>query len=115
MQDDPFHCPDRGQSPTKTGEPDEFSVSRHWLNHPVTNTDGTRLLFLHRWRPAADSKYAHKYKGVAGFGTRLLTTNLDGSDVHVLDPCGKTSHFAWKDPQTLTAWAWQPSEGQPFL
>lgn len=100
--------------PSENIDPEEFRTSRHWLNHPVTNPDGSRLLFLHRWVTAADGKYAGKYKSVGGFGTRLLTANLDGTDLFVLDPHGKTSHFAWKNPQTLTAWAWQPSQGSHF-
>ena len=32
----------------------------------------------------------------------------------MLDPCGKTSHFVWKDAHTVTAWAWHPSAGNRF-
>jgi hypothetical protein len=100
--------------PYENGEPDEFQVSNHWFNHLLYNTDGTRLLFLHRWRPAAGSKYAGKYGKEGGFGTRMFTANADGSDLYVLDPYGKTSHFVWKDPHTVTAWAWHPSDGSRF-
>jgi hypothetical protein len=100
--------------PYENGEPGEFKVSRHWFNHLLYNTDGTRLLFLHRWRPAADSKYADKYKSVGGFGTRMFTACPDGSGLYVLDPYGKTSHFVWKDPHTVTAWAWHPTDGSRF-
>lgn len=100
--------------PYENGEPEEFAVSRHWFNHLLFNTDGTRFLFLHRWRPAKDSKYAHKYDDVGGFGTRMFTANLDGSGLYVLDPYGKTSHFVWRDPATVTAWAWNPAGGFRF-
>ena len=31
-----------------------------------------------------------------------FTANLDGSALYVLDPHGKTSHFVWRDPATVT-------------
>ena len=92
----------------------EFAASSHWFNHLLYNTDGSRILFLHRWRPAAGSPYAGKYAGVGGFGTRMFTANPDGSDLYVLDPHGKTSHFVWRDPRTVTAWAWHPSDVARF-
>lgn len=100
--------------PYANGEPDEFAQASHWFHHLLFNTDGTRFLFLHRWRPAAGSKYADKYKDVGGWGTRMFTANLDGSDLYVLDPHGRTSHFVWRDPHTVTAWAWHPSAGDRF-
>jgi hypothetical protein len=96
------------------GEPAEFEASSHWFNHLLFNTDASRVLFLHRWRPRAGTPYAEKYKGVGGFGTRMFTANPDGSDLYVLDPHGKTSHFVWKDPRTVTAWAWNPADGSRF-
>ncbi|MCP5522233.1 MAG: hypothetical protein H7A46_11875 [Verrucomicrobiales bacterium] len=90
--------------------PTEFDGVKHWFNHLLWNTDGTRFLFLHRWRPADGSKY----RGVGGFGTRMFTCNPDGSDLFILDPNGQTSHFIWRDPDTVTAWAWHPSHGSKF-
>lgn len=63
-----------------------------------------------RFHPADGSKY----RGVGGFGTRMFTCNPDGSDRFILDPNGKTSHFIWRDPDTVTAWAWHPSHGSRF-
>jgi hypothetical protein len=44
----------------------------------------------------------------------MFTAAVDGSDLYVLDPNGKTSHFVWRDPKTVTAWAWHPSQGMKF-
>ncbi len=96
--------------PLENGSADEFARSKHWFNHLLFNTDGTRFLFLHRWRPTDSAAY----KAVGGFGTRMFTANLDGSDRYILDPNGKTSHFIWRDPKTVTAWAWHPSHGAKF-
>ena len=105
---------DAAAIPYEQGEPGEFAASSHWFNHLLFNTDGTRLLFLHRWRPRPGTPFADKYKTVGGFGTRMFTANPDGTGLYVLDPHGKTSHFVWKDPKTVTAWAWHPSDGSRF-
>lgn len=75
----------------------------HWFNHLLISPDGSRFAFLHRWR-----------KEGPGFSTRLLTANPEGKGLCVLDPHGKTSHFIWRDPQHILAWAWHPSRGEKF-
>jgi hypothetical protein len=80
--------------------------AKHWFNHLLYNTDGSRFLFLHRWRGAAEP--------MAHFSTRMFTANPDGTDRYILDPHGKTSHFVWRDPDHVTAWSWHPSDGKRF-
>ncbi len=78
--------------------------SKHWFNHLLFNTDGTRFFFLHRWRnPGKD-----------GFFTRAFTCDRDGKNWFCLDPHGRTSHFIWRDPRHVMAWAWHPSHGEKF-
>jgi hypothetical protein len=72
----------------------DMADAKHWFNHLLFNTDGTRFIFLHRWRP----------KGISSFRTRMFTANADGSDAYVLDPSGETSHFIWRDPRHVCAW-----------
>jgi hypothetical protein len=90
-----------------TGRPEgQFKPSsKHWFNHLLCSPDGTRLFFLHRWH-SPDDKIA--------FFTRALTMNVDGSDLHVLDPWGGTSHFVWRDAKHVFAFAWHPSHGDRF-
>lgn len=84
----------------------DLSDAKHYFNHLLFNTDGTRFEFLHRWRG----------EGFRGFGTRMLTAALDGSDIHVVDDFGHTSHFIWRDPSHILAWSWHPShEGAFYL
>lgn len=78
-------------------------TARHWFNHLLFNTDGSRFFFLHRWQ-----------LGKGGFGTRAFTINADGTDPYVLDPYGSTSHFIWRDPTHVMAWAWHPSHQNAF-
>ncbi len=83
----------------------DLSPMKHYFNHLLINTDGTRVEFLHRWRGP----------GVRSFGTRMLTCGLDGSDLYVLDPHGRTSHFIWRDPRHICAWSWHPKLGSGFI
>ena len=81
-------------------------LAKHWFNHLLFNTDGSRFFFLHRWRnPSSPIRW---------FGTRAFTCDTSGRDWYCLDPNGKTSHFIWRDAQHILAWAWHPSHGQRF-
>jgi hypothetical protein len=93
---------DAARIPHEHGDLDPM---KHYFNHLLINPDGTRLEFLHRWRGP----------GVKGFGTRMMTCNLDGSDLYVLDPHGRTSHFIWRDPEHILAWSWHPELGSGFI
>jgi hypothetical protein len=83
---------------------EDMSRSKHWFNHLLFNTDGTRFIFLHRWRGPLQKP--------GGFATRMFTASIDGKDLYVLDPYGRTSHFIWRDPSHVLAWAWHPSRKQ---
>lgn len=84
----------------------ETAGLKHYFNHLLVSPDGSRLIFLHRWRfPRGSGR---------GFGTRMFTIGRDGSSPYVLDPYGRTSHFIWRDPETVLAWASHPSHGEKF-
>ncbi|HUT21088.1 MAG TPA: hypothetical protein VM366_18190 [Anaerolineae bacterium] len=82
----------------------DLSAAKHYFNHLLFNTDGTRFEFLHRWRMT----------GQPGFGTRMLTARPDGTDIRVVDDHGHTSHFIWRDPAHILAWAYHPSHESAF-
>jgi hypothetical protein len=79
--------------------------AKHWFNHLLYSPNGKRFIFLHRWRNP----------GQTGFNTRLFTAGADGRDLYELDPYGKTSHFIWRDDESILAWAWHPAHGDRFL
>ncbi|MBY0522325.1 MAG: twin-arginine translocation signal domain-containing protein [Gemmataceae bacterium] len=83
----------------------DWKGAKHWFNHLLWAPDGSRFVFLHRWRGEKDGM---------GFSTRMITAGADGKDLHVLDPFGKTSHFIWRDAQHILAWALHPSHGDRF-
>ncbi len=92
-----------------TGDPkfDEYYNQMHWFNHLLFNTDGSRFIFLHRWKTPSD-------KSVGGFGTLMYTSDLEGKDLRLVDDSGYTSHFIWRDPQHIMAWTRLPERGDGF-
>jgi len=86
-------------------EPGYSANAKHWFNHLLFNQDGSRFIFLHRWRGVEEGK---------SFATRLFTAAADGTDLYVLDPLGKTSHFVWRDPEHVFAFAYHPSFKERF-
>ena len=87
--------------------------SKHWFNHLLFSPNGERFLFLHRWRESPNNATRSELLK-SGFSTRMFTANTNGSDLYVVDPFGKTSHFVWRDPNTIFAWAWHPSHQDRF-
>lgn len=83
----------------------DWSGAKHWFNHLLVSPDGSRFIFLHRWRGKPEGQ---------SFSTRMFTADSDGKNLYVLDPYGKTSHFIWRDPQSVLAWAWHPISGDKF-
>jgi hypothetical protein len=82
-----------------TGDPkfDDYPDHMHWFNHLLFNTDGTRFIFLHRWKTPSNAS-------VGGFGTLMYTSDLEGKDLRLIDYSGYTSHFIWRDPEHIMAW-----------
>ena len=74
----------------------------HYFNHLLVSPDSSRFIVLHRWR--RHLWYPRFVLSLAGFVTRMLTLDVDGSDLFVLDPSGKTSHFIWRDEEHVCAW-----------
>ena len=86
-------------------EPDEES-GKHWFNHLLWNTDGTRFIFLHRWHRTRTS--------TSGWHTRMLTAAPDGSGLHVVADHQMVSHFIWLNPKQILAWSREPDTGDHF-
>ncbi len=81
---------------------------KHYFNHLLCSPDGTRFIFLHRWRA---------WNGHAATGplhTRMFTVGMDGSNLHLVDDSGQMSHFIWRDADSILGWTWQPSHGNAF-
>ncbi len=109
-----FSFADIAKIPYKEGvQINDPAKSKHWFNHLLYAPGSKRFLFLHRWR-IIDGNQTRQQLAGGGFSTRMFTCNTDGSDLFVVDPYGKTSHFIWRDPEHICAWAWHPSHGDKF-
>lgn len=84
----------------------------HYVNHLSFSPDGRRFALIHRWR--RNLWTPRPYRAVAGFGSRLVVGELDGTDLRVIDDSGATSHFAWRDPGHIVAWT-RPREARSGL
>lgn len=89
----------------KTGEiPNPEPGIKHYFNHLLISPNGQRFIALHRWRYPNGSRL-----------TRMITANLDGSDVRVVIPNGYASHFIWRDPEHILSqsrhWLENPNWG----
>jgi len=83
------------------------ATQKNWFNHLLFNPDGSRFIFLHRWK-------AKNKKDVGGFATLMYTSDLKGEKINLVDPSNYTSHFIWKDEKHIAAWTRQPSNGKGF-
>jgi hypothetical protein len=83
----------------------DMSNAKHWFNHLLISPDGSRFIFLHRWAGPQHGR---------SFATRMFTADQNCKNLYVLDPWGKTSHFIWRDPYHVLAWAYHPSHGDKF-
>lgn len=68
----------------------------HYFNAPAWNPDGTRFLFLNRWRSGS--------KRFADFRTRMFTASADGGDIRIVADKPYVSHFAWMDESKIAMW-----------
>jgi hypothetical protein len=65
---------------------------KHYFNHLLFNPDGSRFVFLHRWRYPNGRRL-----------TRMITARPDGTDIRIVVDNGYTSHFIWRDPNHIFA------------
>ena len=65
--------------------------SVHKVNHLMLSPNGKRFMILYRWFVGS-----RKY-------TRLITCNVDGTDMYVLNDDDMTSHCFWKDDEHIVA------------
>lgn len=66
---------------------------KHWFEHLAFNPRDSRFCFLHRFQ-----------LNEGGIYTRLLTADLDGSNLYVVNE-GMVSHLDWLNSNKILAWA----------
>lgn len=73
--------------------------AQHYVNHLEFNPSGNRFMFFHLW--AVDGK---RYN-------RLMTSDVNGKNLCVLEREGTSSHYAWKSETELLATVHYPKNG----
>lgn len=76
--------------------------SFHKVNHLMLSPNGKRFMVLYRWF-CGQRKY-----------TRLITCNVDGSDMYVLSDDDMVSHCYWKDDEHIIAFENKYDEGTGY-
>jgi len=76
----------------------------HRFEHVTLAPGDRRFFFLQRWPRLEKGRPFHD---------RLLTAGVDGADLHVL-ATGLVSHFDWRDPDHVLAWASAAERGTHF-
>lgn len=69
----------------------EMEGAEHKVNHIMLSPSGKRFMVLHRW-----------FNGKRKY-SRLVTVNVDGTEMYNLSDDDMVSHCYWKDDQTIIA------------
>lgn len=83
-------------------EGEDLSATRNWFNHLLVSPDGSRFVFLHRWKVGN------------GRRSRMISMRPDGTDLRILIGTGWVSHFIWRDPSHVLAFSRTAAEGTPW-
>lgn len=76
-----------------------MEAAEHYFNHLLFNPSSTRFLFMHLW--VKDGK---RY-------SRLLTADCDGSNIHVVNNEGVSSHYTWKNDDFILVYSFHKENG----
>jgi len=79
--------------------------AKHYFSHAIIAPDGRRVMFLHRWI----------HDDVNKRWSRMLTCNLDGSDLYLFPTSGMVSHMAWRDAEHILAYSRDINEKDGYM
>lgn len=68
--------------------------ARHYFSHALIAPGSSRVAFLHRWIRGDVTKR----------WSRMVSCNLDGSDVYIFPTSGMVSHIGWRDSNNILAY-----------
>lgn len=81
---------------------DTMKGAEHKVNHLMISPDGTRFMVLHRWFQ----------KGVKY--TRLVTCNMDGTEMYNLSDDDFVSHCCWKNNEEILSYLNKNDSGKGY-
>lgn len=82
---------------------DEMNDSQHKVNHIMLNPSNNRFMVIHRWLNKG-KKYS-----------RLVTCNIDGSDLYNLSDDNMVSHCFWKNDDEIIAYERKKKSGDGYF
>lgn len=80
----------------------EMNNAEHKVNHIMINPSGDRFMVLHRWKSGS-----RKF-------TRLVTMNIDGTEMYNLSDDDMVSHCNWKNDKEILAYARKKDLGNGY-
>jgi len=80
----------------------EMEGAEHKVNHLMISPNGKRFMVLHRWFQG-ETKY-----------TRLVTCNVDGTDMYNLSDDDFVSHCCWKNNQEIVSYLNKKDGGKGY-
>ncbi len=80
----------------------EMDGAEHKVNHLMISPDGTRFMVLHRWF----------HNGIKY--TRLVTCNMDGTEMYNLSDDDFVSHCCWKNDQEILSYLNKKDGGKGY-
>lgn len=81
---------------------DSMGNAQHYFNHLLFNPCGKRFMFIHLWMDDTN-RYS-----------RLITSDIEGRDICVLNNDGHTSHYAWKTDEKILSYSTHEDTGTHF-
>jgi hypothetical protein len=76
----------------------------HYFNHLLFNPDSNRFMFFHIWN-----------QGNGDRKIRLLTSDLEGRQIRLLNESGHVSHYCWKSGRELLAYSTVDNAGEHYF
>tara|TARA_R110002049_G_scaffold79853_1_gene203152 strand:- start:2810 stop:4063 length:1254 start_codon:yes stop_codon:yes gene_type:complete len=81
----------------------DMASAWHKVNHLDISPDGKRFMFHHRWFSDEGVKKS-----------RLITANIDGTDLHLLANDGMVSHCTWRNNVDIVGWMTKKEFGDNY-
>lgn len=81
---------------------DEMKGAEHKVNHIMINPAGSRFMVLHRWF-RGNNKYS-----------RLITVNMDGTEMYNLSDDNMVSHCCWKNDHYILGYERKSKTGNGY-
>lgn len=79
------------------------SSAPHYSNHILFNISGTRFMFFHI------QQLSHGARKIS-----MLSSNIEGNDIFVLNDSGHASHYTWKDDNHLLCYSAVAGKGEGY-